>query len=798
MRSLKLAARTLWRRRRTSSLTLAVLALGIGLATAMWSVIDGVLVRGLPFPEGRRIVMFSTLRGPEWPMPPADFLALRERQRTLSEIAAFRTYNAVVTRPGEGSKGLTATWVTGNLFAMLGVEPQLGRSFGPADEEPSAPAVAVLSHHLWQAEFGGDPDVLGRTVVLNREPMTVVGVMPEGFRFPMRQEAWAALRWQGPWSDAGVFGVGKLRPGGSDAEARARLAPLVAELDAERPLPQTRQAFVRDYVQAVSPPTLQKALGVMLAAVLAVLLLACANAGSLRLGDSLGRADELAVRRALGAGNGHLIRLLVGEAAVLSAAGAALGLALAWAWIHLMADALLSGSTLTRQFWIDVRMDGRACAFAVATATAAVLIGGLVPALASIRRTLPRGGSRLTAGLGAVRTIRALVVVEVAIGFALVLGAGLLVRSGMALLSPEPGFDPSRLMRALVMTYQAELDAAESRGFWERLLQELETRPEIAGATVASGVPWSRAAWAPVRVDPADATPPADLHRAQTFRVWPNLFDTLRLPLLAGRSFVPGDLGADDAEAAGLPAVVSASFARRHFGAAALGRTFEMLPWFGDAPPVRVSVVGVAADLGLGRTDVAYSEDAVYLPFSLADGGAYLLARGRTRGGGLLPLLERAAARVHPLVGLLDDFTCEEERAEATWAERRLAQLFAFFAAVSLALSAVGLYGVIALSLRLRRRELAIRAALGALPRDLEGLLLGDGARCLAPGVLLGAALAGGANPFLRAWLYEVGTWDPAVTAASVIAVVLAAAAAVYHPARTAAGTDPAKVLHSE
>jgi hypothetical protein len=161
MRDLLQAARTLCRRRWTSSLTVAVLALGIGLATAMWSLIDGVLLRGLPFPDGRRIVFVSTHRGVQWPMPAADFLALRERQRAFSEVAAFRTYNAVVTRPGVGSKGLTATYVTGNLFAMLGVEPQLGRSFGAGDEEPSAPAVAILSHNLWQSRFGGDPDVLG-------------------------------------------------------------------------------------------------------------------------------------------------------------------------------------------------------------------------------------------------------------------------------------------------------------------------------------------------------------------------------------------------------------------------------------------------------------------------------------------------------------------------------------------------------------------------------------------------------------------------------------------------------------
>lgn len=805
---LRLGTRRLWRRRRGSLLTLLVLALGIGLATAMFSVLDGVLLRGLPFPDGDRIVLFSTQQGHDAPLPAQDFLDLRTRQRVLEEVGAFRTYNTVVTQPGVGSKGLTATYVSGNLFDLLGAEPLIGRSFQVADEDPATASVAMLSHRVWTTQFGADPGIIGKTIVLNREVMSIIGVMPAGFHFPIRQDAWAILRWQGrPWSGAPAFAVGKLRPGMSAARAERELAPLIAELDALRPLDTPRQSHVQGYVETLLPSAVQRSLRVMLVAVFGVLLIACFNAGNLRLGDTLARQRELTVRQALGAGRGRLIRLLLAEAAVLTIASTATGLFLAWCWVRLAAGTLLQGSPLVQQFWITIRIDLRACAFAMAVGAVAMVLGGLVPALWSLRRRSLRSTGRATASRRESRLAMSLVAIEVGVCFALVLGAGLLVRSGLSLLASRPGFESQHLMRTIVTSFQADDQSTTARrAFWERLLPALEARAEIAGATLASGPPWREQRSMGVQLtssdpDTVEALPRGQLPRAQLSRVLPGYFATLRLPLLAGRGFEPADVLAQEATPPPqlLPAVVSASFARHHLGPSPLGRSFALLPARDDAPPLHLTVVGLAADTGLGRRDRPDAEDAVYLPFSFAQASSgFLLVHGRAGTAGLQDLVEQEVAALDPQVATLDDMTYDEERARQTWTERRLAQLFLFFACTALLLTGAGLYGVIALSLRRRRAELAIRAALGAVPRDLTALLLREGGRYVLFGLALGLVLNSYLGTFLRQLLYEVEPWDPAVTAIGVATIAAVALSAILGPARRAARTDPARELQAD
>lgn len=819
-RDLLTGARALLRRPRRSLLVLVLLALGIGLSTALFSVLDGVALRGLPFPEGDRVVLASTYRGADAPTPVADFMALREQaagaeeaRGPFAEVAAFRTYNTVITRPGVGSKGLTATYVTGNLFRMLGVQPTLGRGFTPEDEDPALPAVAVISHGVWQTQFGGRPEVLGETVVVNREPMTVVGVMPEGFGFPIRQEAWAALRWEGrPWSDQPAMVVAKLRPGWTPERAERALAPLVARLDEEHPLPEGRVPHVQPYVETLLPPEVGRSLRLMLWAAVGLLVVASANAASLRLADALARGHELAVRRALGAGGFRLLRLHLAEAGILAGAATALGLGLAWALVELATAALLRGSPLVNHFWIDVRLDLRSCLFAAGTAAVALLVGGLVPAVAALRRPdLRLGGGAgpgwATAGPGTARVAGALVAVQVALAFALVAGSGLLARSSLALLSREPGFDPDHLTRIVVSGYQAERETPEERRvFWERLFRRLAADPEIAGATLASSTPWQgglRAAVRPDRVDPPD---PADLDTlpgAGLLHVLPGFFETLRLPLLAGRTLEPSDAPPPEAGDRGerakeLPAVVSAGFARRHLGGAPLGTAFEMIPYW-SRQPVRLRVVGVVADLGLGRSDRPGSEHTVYAPTSVAERmGGILVARGRTGTGGLVRRIERAVAAVDPLVATLDFETFEEGYAETTWVERRLAQIVSLFAFCSLALSALGLFAAVDLALEGRGRELAVRSALGALPRQLGALVLRRGAVQAAVGLGLGTGVLVLVTRLIRPFLYQVEPWDPLITAGAAAAVAAVLLAAVLGPVRRVARTDPAGALASD
>jgi predicted permease len=802
--------------------TVLVLALGIGLSTALFSLLDGVLLRGLPFPDGDRIVTLHTLGEAGRPMPAADFQFLQREQRILPKIAAFRTYNSVVTRPGEGSKGLTATYVTGNLFSMLGVQPLLGRNFSPADEDPAAPAVAMISHQVWQSHFAGDPQVLGRTILLNREAMTVVGVMPPGFRFPVRQEAWGVLRWEGrPWSQAGVFGVGKLPPTLSPAAAADRLQPLMASLDGAAPRPEARRFLAVPYVEAVAPAALQTALRLMLFAVLGVLLIAVANAANLRLADALAREQDLIVRRALGARGGQVLRLLMAEAVLLVGASTAAGMVTGWLLTRLVAARFLQGSGLVRLFWIDVRFDLRAGVFAVAVAAGVVLLSGLLPALWALRRKDPRIAqrSRSSRSSGTLRLIQGLVAGEVALCFALVVASGLLVQSGVALLSQTPAFDPTHLTRTLVNTYQADWQTpAEARAFWREVLPRLAARPEIAGVTLTDTVPWQSARRVSVRTDPTDDHDTAALPEAEFRRILPGFFATMRWPLVMGRTLGDGDLppvapgpeSLDRHDPAPLPVVVSASFARHYFPDEPLGQRFDLMPTAQDPAPRTATIIGVVADGGLGRrdrrgrrdrSDRSDSEDAIYAPFAFPpQGGAFLVVRSRDGAttAGLQRILDQGIARANPLVATLDAQSYAAARAEQVWVERRLAELLSFFSAASLLLSAIGLFGVISLSVHYRRKELAIRSALGARPGNLRARLLAEGAVCGALGLGFGGLLFTLGQGALRAFLHGVEPWDPAILASTTAAVVGVLLLATLVPAQRAAATDPATVLKEE
>ena len=802
---LRYAARGLLRRGRSSLVTVILLSLGIGLPTSVFSIVDSVVLRGLPVPQGDRLVRVTTYRGFDAPMPSEDFLELRQEQEVLTEVAAYRpSLNSVVTDPGIGSKGLPATFVTGNLFRLLGVEPVLGRNFTPQDEDPSSPSVAMISYGVWQTQFGGDPHVLGKTVIINREPMTLVGVMPPGFRFPTREKAWSVVHWQGrPWSQGPVFGIGVLRPGTRAGDAVSELEPLIARWDETRPLDEPRQLHVRRFVETYLSPELIEALDLLLAAVLAVALLAAVNVASLRLGDSLARDDELLVRRALGARTGRLLRLLLTEAFVLAVISVSLGISLAWLLLRLVSDGLIAGSPVARLFWVHPSLNLRACLFAAVLAAGAVVIGGLLPSLWSLRRRTSAIGSRATVGPGAIRLTNLLVAGQVAICFVLIASSVVLVGSGIRLLSQQPSFDGDNLLRTLVTTYQADRDTEEAQlAFWLPLLDRLRANSEISAVTLASGVPWGSSLGirsVPVRSTAGDVDP-STAERAQLVFVLPGFFQTLRLPLLSGRTFDQTDVEAVEADTTTeLPVVVSASFAHRHFPDAPLGRQFSFLLSSRSSTSIPARIVGVVADRGPAPSDQPHAEEALYVPLSLVQhGGGFLIVRGRRSTRGLIREIDREIARIDPRVATLDDRTFEEERSEQLWVERRLAELFSAFAFTAVVLAFGGLFGTVLLSLQRRQKELAIRAVLGATPLRLRRLMLWDGGRTVVLGVLVGIALTMFVDRLLGAFLDDLQILDPVVLASTAVGVLVVLSPALLGPARHASRTAPAASLGSE
>lgn len=790
------ALRAVARRPRTSILTVAILALGIGLVAAMASVLRGVWLRGLPFPDGDRIVFFSTGESAAYPMTVDDFLELRE-SRFLEEVGGFRTFNVVVTDETGASRATTGTYVTPNLLAMIGAAPILGREFVPADGEPGAPPVALLSHSLWEGQFGGDERALGRTVIVNREAMTIIGVMPKGFHFPVRQEIWPVERFAGsPWSRAGMFGIGKLARGVAPRAAAHELRLRVARLDADRPLSQPRQSHLLPYVDAVLDSGVRRSLEIMMIAVVAVLLGACLNAANLRFADALSRRGELQVRSALGASRRQLVALLLAEALVLSTLGVLGGLGLAWALVTVAGRRLVAGGPLRASFWVDLRLDHQVVAVAAAAGMIAILVGGLAPAIGAAAAR-PLAPSRRTHSAPSSALAKTLLSGQVAAAFVLSLAAMLFVRSATGLLRSDLGFDPDRLASAIVMTYQAEHEDSETRrSFVERLLASLEARPEIAGATVASHPPWRGERGPPlVTIDLERGSGEIDaaaemLPRSRQLFVWPGFFVTMRLPLVEGRPFDHRDLKSEAP-----PVIVSASLARRLFAESPMGRRIVV----GSPQPVSAEIVGVVADLGVDWEGTPAGNDMIYRPYPVAhDRGLFLLVRGRGAPPATFRAIDQALAGIDPRVAALDHETFVEATAVATWVERRLAQIFALFAAATLLLSAAGLYGVLAVRVRERTRELAIRLTVGALPRDLRALVIAEGARAVVMGIALGTLVTVVAAPAIDPFLSSVRMWDPLAVVVAVGVIGGVSLIASLAPARNAARTDPADVLRNE
>jgi putative ABC transport system permease protein len=804
-RDLLSGVRAALRNPRSTALAVLVLGLGIGTSTALFSVLDGVVLRGLPFRDGDRIVSVSTGEGRDWPMPITDLTALRERRQPFDEIAGFLSLNSVLSHPQRGTRSFTTSYVTGNLFPMLGAEPLFGRTVRLEDEDPAAPSIVVLSHAVWRSHFAGDPDVVGETVLLNRESATIVGVMPEAFQFPIRQEAWSAYRGSvHPWSTRTLFAVARLPEGRTAAGAEIALASLLPALDEILSQEKPRRAWVTPYTEAVLPVEIQRALRLMLWAGIGLLIVACANTSNLRLAQGLAREHERSVRSALGASRLDLLRLQIAEALALATAGAIVGLGLAWLLTRLASQHLLHGSMLVRQFWIDVRLDARSLAFAGAALVLALLCGGLLPALWSGRSTKPVPAPRATVprlALGAQRTVVAL---EVAVSLALLVGTALLVQSAISLLAPPLGFDPTALSRTLVNTYQARLDEpAAQEAFWARTLAGLRARPEIDGAVLVSRPPWTgwvgSDAGARVRVAGAAGVATIDLPEVALHYIAPGTLETLRLPLRQGRALDQSDVPAVsydgatlDDRAAERPIVVSESFARRHLVAPPLGQALELWPP-GRERPVKARIVGVAADLGLDRPGSPRAEERLYLPAHLA--GGFLLVRARHPGAEVLRVIDEELARGNPLVATLDHRTLEQDRAEQTWVERRLAQLFVLFGGVAVLLGGVGLYGVLDLVARQRERELGIRAALGAVPRQLFALVMHESGRMIAFGLAIGAGLSVWLVRQLDGLVHGGASSRQAAAGVAIAVVLLAATLASLRPAQRASAVDPAETL---
>ncbi len=784
------AVRGLRRRPRSVILPVAILAVSIALAVSVFAVLQGVLLRGLPMRGGDRFVIVATGQRASDGTSLSDVAALREaveaRDSAFEGLVTSMALNSFLTGEGRGTIGTTATYASSDLFELLEIDAALGRTFVSTDEDAESPVVSVIGHSLWQSYFGGDESVLGQQLVINRQSTTIVGVMPPGFAFPYRQDLWVVHRPESMAfrSDSSAV-MARLAPGASVEQARAEVGLLARRMDLSDPLEEPRGAWVIPFMEEVVDESTRRALHLLMASVLGVLAIACANAANMRLANVLSRRAELSTRLALGAGRGRLVSLLTAEAAVIAVVGSVCGLGLAWLLTREVGQALVQGSLL-RGYWMDVRIDSAVIATTGLIALAVVVLVGLVPALVVGHL------ADLRAGMQARRIApRGLVALQVGLSFALVASAGTLGRNALALLDAQLGFDPRGLLTARLSLFQnGEMERDGHQVFYEELVRRLESRPEIERAAVGATVPWGWSASTEVRLESSleRVWPPT-----RVYGVTPGYLETVGLSLLAGRYPTAADVIGDQ-----LPLVVTPSFVERRFADIdeAIGSSLVIED---DDSKTAVIVIGVVADFGMSQLqrDPA-ADDQVYLGRRVDWNGSSLLLRSRVDESEARAALEAELEALDPLAAAYNHSSFDADRSTSTWEQRRLAQLLVVFGLAGLLLTAGGLYSTIDVAGRGRAREFAVRLALGAVPAQVRGLVVREGVLLLLVGFGIGLATLAFLAPRLGQFLVRGSVWDPPVVAVAAALLGSIVALAVAGPARRAARVDPASTLRSE
>jgi len=798
LRDLRFAVRQLRRTPAFAVAAIGCLALGIGANTAIFSAVDGVLLRPLPFPESERLVTvwgYHASIGRESASLP-DFLDWRRDSRSFTGMTARANTQFNLTGAGE-PEVVRGALVTANYFQVLGSPIPLGRGFRDDEERRGAARVAVLSHGFWRREFGGSADAVGRQIMLGGVPYTIVGVGARGLSVPREVDVWTPLTTDTTLGRRNDFleVVGRLAPGVDMSQAREELGTVARRLEQEYPGSNSGWGVDLVGLQERIVGEIRPALLVFMGAVGLVLLIACANVANLMLARVAAREREVTIRAALGASRRRLLRQLLTESVVLSLAGGALGLGLAvWGVRALQA---LEPGTIPRVD--EIAVNGSALAFALGLSVLTGLLFGVAPAVRlmgyDLRGGLAEGGRGAAGRRSAGRTRSLLVLAEVALAGVLLVGAALLLTSFVRLQRVDPGFTPGGILTARVTLPRARYDdPARQTAFADALLERARSLPGVRSAALTSDAPLGDGppywAFAVAGVEPP---PPEVVQDAVVFRTTPDYFRTFAIPLVDGRLYQTSDRG----DAAPV-ALVSEALARRYWpDRTPLGARIT----FGDpadSTSVWMTVVGVVGDVRQeGPAAAAYPQ--IYVPLAQVSGRSLLIAL-RTSGDplALTPALKRAIAGIDPSLAVGRVATMDERVAAALARPRVNALLLGGFAVTALVLAALGIYGVIAYGVAQRTRELGIRMALGARSDDVLRLVLRQGMAPVLAGLALGLGGAAVGSRVLRGLLFGVGGTDP-VTYAGVAGFLAAVALlASYLPARRAALADPVAALRND
>ncbi len=791
-----------------TSIAVLTLALGIGANTAIFSVVNAVLLRPLPYPDPERLVNFW-LTAPQKGLPVVEltqglFAFYRDRNGAFEKMAAYGRAGFNLTGVGEAER-LNGANVTLDFFSILGQQPLYGRTFLQQEDTPGKNLVTILSYELWQRRFGGDPGIVGRSLNLNNVPTLVVGIMPPGFGFPDKTELWIPMGLNPQRHNCYCYSaIGRLKPGVTEAYAEREIASLTDELymQLRSPGSQAKEQKNEPKSVAVVVPLLKNIVGdvrtpllVLLCAVSLVLLIACANIANLLLARANLRSREIAVRCCLGASPQRIVRQLLAENLLLALAGASGGLLLAYWGMQFLKR--LSRDDVPRIE--QVRLDPVVLIFTIAVALLTGLLFGLAPALRGARFNLQESlkeGARGTASASSRRLNHAFVISQFALSLVLLVGAALLLQSFRRLLSVDPGFRPENVLAARVsVPFRKYTDQAQVRNFYRQLLERVNSLPGVRDAGLNQLIPFNRGNPQDEFIVQGQEPKTGEPILVADYRsVSPDYFKTMAIPILMGRPFQD-----TDTEASPLVGIVNEKLARKYWpDGNAIGKQIRWGNLTNSTSNPWITVVGVVPSVKRARLDEDPSF-SIYVPYTQSvPWTTYVVVRTTDNLQSMTAALRNQVSSLDPEVPIFEVHTMEQAVSRSLSTRRLTNLLLTGFAATALLLAALGIYGVMSLNVSSRINEFGIRLALGARRGDVLWLIAKQGLTLALIGVVIGLAAAFGLTRLIEKLLFGVSPTDPVIFGGVALFLMAISLLACYIPARRAMSVDPMVALRYE
>ena len=814
---IRYGARMLLKNPGVTVIVIIALALGIGANSAIFSVVNSVLLRPLPYHESEQLVFLNEMSPvlDEMSISYPNFIDWRNQNQSFEKMGVYNRASYNLTGVGDAERIVTGQ-VSADLFGALRVNAAHGRVFTNDEDKPGGTPVVVLSHGLWQRRFGGQTSVLNQPITLNGKSYTVIGIMPESYLYPSRVEMWVPVgqlsdqqSWQSRGNHPGLYGVARLKPGVTFAQAEADMANIAANLEKQYPDSNAGNRVRMRPLIEIFVTDVRRALWVIFGAVGFVLLIACANIANLLLARATARKKEMAIRTAVGASRWRIARQLLTESILLSLIGGGIGLLLAKWGVDLIL--YVSPNAIPRSR--EIGLDWTVLAFTIGVSFLTGILFGLFPAIQAgevdVHETLKETG-RGTSGRQWLRS--SLVVVEVATTLVLLIGAGLMIRSFYLLQKVNPGFSHEHLTSFSVSLPQKKYATEETRAtFYTRLLENIRSLPGVESTAAASGLPLGNNGWQTSFMVDGQPPPPRDqMPLMEACLVTPDYFKAMNIPVLRGRVFADHDdrshlagrdlskLNEPQRAMAGVNSIViDEEFARRHWpNEDAVGKRIRM-GTAADAPVLEVlGVVGRVKMESLNQ-----NSDRVQGYFAFAQtpqGGMTVIIKGSSDPNQLISSVRNAVKEIDPDQPIYSPRTMDEIRAESVQGERLNLTLLSLFAGIALVLAIVGIYGVMSYSVTQRTHEIGIRMAIGARPRDVFKMILGHGMKLALIGIGIGLLSAYFLTKLMATMLFGVEPTDAATFAAIPILLITVALLACYLPGRRATKVEPTISLRYE